>query len=86
MMEPIDDLCRESAYFARAENSTVVTAAHVDRALGERVLRLNFIEEEIRRHRQRHYHRTSRRSERWTNQRARGAGYRRVPFWARHRG
>jgi predicted ATP-dependent protease len=49
MMEPIDDLCRESAYFARTENSTAVTAAHVDRALGERVLRLNFIEEEIRR-------------------------------------
>ena len=49
MMEPIDDLCRESAYFARAENSAVVTAALVDRALHERVLRLNFIEEEIRR-------------------------------------
>jgi predicted ATP-dependent protease len=49
MMEPIDDLCRESAYFARAGNSAVVTAAHVDRALHERVLRLNFIEEEIRR-------------------------------------
>ena len=49
MMEPIDDLCRESAYFARATKAAVVTAAHVDRALGERVLRLNFIEEEIRR-------------------------------------
>jgi predicted ATP-dependent protease len=49
MMEPIDDLCREAAYFARAENSAVVTAAHIDRALGERVMRLNFIEEEIRR-------------------------------------
>jgi len=49
MMEPIDDLARESAYFARAHNATIVTAADVDRALGERVLRLNFIEEEIRR-------------------------------------
>jgi predicted ATP-dependent protease len=49
MMEPIDDLCRESAYFARSDNSAVVTAAHVDRALNQRVLRLNFIEEEIRR-------------------------------------
>ncbi len=49
MMEPIDDLARESAYFTRTHNGTVVTAADVDRALGERVLRLNFIEEEIRR-------------------------------------
>ena len=49
MMEPIDDLARESAYFAREENASIVTAAHVDRALAERVLRLNFIEEEIRR-------------------------------------
>jgi len=49
MMEPIDDLARESAYFARSHNGTTVTAADVDRALGERVLRLNFIEEEIRR-------------------------------------
>ena len=49
MMEPIDDLSREAAYFARADNAADVTAAHVDRALGERVLRLNFIEEEIRR-------------------------------------
>lgn len=49
MMEPIDDLCREAAYFARVQNSAVVTAAYVDRALAERVLRLNFIEEEIRR-------------------------------------
>jgi predicted ATP-dependent protease len=49
MMEPIDDLARESAYFARAHNGAVVAAADVDRALGERVLRLNFIEEEIRR-------------------------------------
>jgi len=49
MMEPIDDLCRESAYFAREENAAIVSAAHVDRALHERVLRLDFIEEEIRR-------------------------------------
>ena len=49
IMEPIDDLARESAFFARAHNGAVVAAADVDRALGERVLRLNFIEEEIRR-------------------------------------
>jgi ATP-dependent Lon protease len=48
-MEPIDDLARESAYFARAEGAARVTAAHVHRALTERVMRLNFIEEEIRR-------------------------------------
>jgi predicted ATP-dependent protease len=48
-MEPIDDLARESAFFARAAGASGVSAAHVDRALGERVLRLNFIEEEIRR-------------------------------------
>jgi ATP-dependent Lon protease len=49
MLEPIDDLAREAAYFARTEAAQRVTAAHVDRALGERMLRLNFIEEEIRR-------------------------------------
>src|SRR5208282_2221367 len=49
MLEPIDDLARESAYFARNEAAQRVTAAHVERALGERMLRLNFIEEEIRR-------------------------------------
>ena len=49
MLEPIDDLARESAYFARSEGAQRVTAAHVERALGERMLRLNFIEEEIRR-------------------------------------
>ena len=49
MLEPIDDLARESAYFARNETAQRVTAAHVERALGERMLRLNFIEEEIRR-------------------------------------
>ena len=48
-MEPIEDLARESAYFARAENSAEVNAGHVERALSERILRLNFIEEEIRR-------------------------------------
>jgi ATP-dependent Lon protease len=49
MLEPIDDLAREAAYFARTENAARVTAAHIERALGERMLRLNFIEEEIRR-------------------------------------
>ena len=49
VMEPIDDLARESGYFARAAGAARVTAADVDRALNERVLRLNFIEEEIRR-------------------------------------
>ena len=49
MFEPIDDLVRESVYFARGEKAPRVTAAHVERALGERMLRLNFIEEEIRR-------------------------------------
>jgi predicted ATP-dependent protease len=49
MMEPTGDLAREAAYFARAEGASRVLAAHVDRALNERVQRLNFIEEEIRR-------------------------------------
>jgi predicted ATP-dependent protease len=49
MLEPIDDLARESAYFARIERAARVRGAHVERALGERMLRLNFIEEEIRR-------------------------------------
>ncbi|MGH7878260.1 MAG: Lon protease family protein, partial [Candidatus Binataceae bacterium] len=48
-LEPIDDLAREAAYFAHGEQARVVTRAHVDRALRERALRLNFIEEEIRR-------------------------------------
>ena len=48
-MEPIEDLAREAAYFARAENSPEVRSQHVERALSERILRLNFIEEEIRR-------------------------------------
>jgi ATP-dependent Lon protease len=49
VMEPIDDLARESAYYAREANDNQVSARHVDRALNERILRLNFIEEEIRR-------------------------------------
>lgn len=49
MLEPIDDLARESAYFARIEGAARVSGAHVERALAERMLRLNFIEEEIRR-------------------------------------
>ncbi len=49
MLEPIDDLARESAYFATAASAPSVTAQHVERALSERMLRLNFIEEEIRR-------------------------------------
>ena len=50
MLEPIDDLAREAAYFAHgAGAAAIVTAADVDRALSERVLRRNFIEEEIRR-------------------------------------
>ena len=35
LMEPIDDLARESAYFARAEGANEVTAHHVERALAE---------------------------------------------------
>src|SRR5439155_3389072 len=46
---PIDDLAREAAYFTRSEFAPRVTAAHIDRALTERMLRLNYIEEEIRR-------------------------------------
>ncbi len=49
VMEPIDDLAREAAYYAREANDNQVSARHVDRALNERILRLNFIEEEIRR-------------------------------------
>src|SRR5208283_1799117 len=48
-MEPIDDLAREAVFFARTEGARLVTAQHVDRALHERILRLNYIEEEIRR-------------------------------------
>jgi predicted ATP-dependent protease len=49
MLEPIDDLAREAAFFARSDNGAQVNAGHVERALSERMLRLNFIEEEIRR-------------------------------------
>jgi predicted ATP-dependent protease len=49
MMEPIDDLAREAAYYAGAAGDARVGARHVEQALSERVLRLNFIEEEIRR-------------------------------------
>jgi predicted ATP-dependent protease len=49
LMEPIDDLVREAAYFARGESAAEVTAHHVERALAERILRLNYVEEELRR-------------------------------------
>jgi predicted ATP-dependent protease len=49
VMEPIDDLAREAAYFARSSGDAEVAARHVDRALTERIQRLNFIEEEIQR-------------------------------------
>jgi predicted ATP-dependent protease len=49
MLEPVEDLARESAFFARGAQAQRVEASHVERALSERVLRLNFIEEEIRR-------------------------------------
>jgi ATP-dependent Lon protease len=49
ILEPIDDLARESAYFARREVGVRVQSRHVERALSERILRRNFIEEEIRR-------------------------------------
>lgn len=49
LMEPIDDLGREAAYYARAAGASEVSAEFVERALHERVLRLNYVEEEIRR-------------------------------------
>jgi predicted ATP-dependent protease len=49
ILEPVEDLAREAAFFARAEHSSTVEGSHVERALSERVLRRNFIEEEIRR-------------------------------------
>ena len=49
MLEPVEDLARESAFFARGEGAPRVQGTHVERALSERVLRRNFIEEEIRR-------------------------------------
>jgi predicted ATP-dependent protease len=44
----IADLVRETAYWARKDNGTLVSARHVEKALGERVFRSNRIEEEIR--------------------------------------
>ena len=49
MLEPVDDLAREAAYFARSSGAARVGAGEVEKALSERILRLNFIEEEIRR-------------------------------------
>lgn len=53
LMEPIDDLAREAAYYAGTQAAAgppaEITARDVEQALSERVLRLNFIEEEIRR-------------------------------------
>jgi predicted ATP-dependent protease len=49
LMEPIDDLAREAAYFATRAGDREVTAHHVEAALAERVLRLNYVEEELRR-------------------------------------
>ncbi len=49
VLEPIDDLVREAVYFAQQGGAATVRAEHVERALKERVLRLNYIEEEIRR-------------------------------------
>jgi len=48
-LEPIDDLVREAAYFAQADSAPRTAPEHVHRALVQRVMRLNFIEEEIRR-------------------------------------
>jgi len=49
LMEPIDDLGREAAYFARGEGAAEVGDPDVERALAERILRLNYVEEELRR-------------------------------------
>lgn len=49
VMEPIDDLARESCFFAQSSGVARVGAEHVERALTERMLRLNYIEEEVRR-------------------------------------
>ncbi len=49
MLEGIDDVAREAAYFAKSDGAARISAAHVERALNERVMRLNWIEEEIRR-------------------------------------
>jgi ATP-dependent Lon protease len=44
----VADLVRESAYWARKDNGTVVSARHIEKALAERAFRANRIEEEIR--------------------------------------
>ena len=44
----VADLIRESAYWARRDNSQVVTAQHVQHALEERVFRADRIEQDIR--------------------------------------
>ena len=41
------DLIRESSYWAAQEQSAVVSAAHVDRALNEKIYRANLLEERI---------------------------------------
>jgi predicted ATP-dependent protease len=48
-LEPIEDLAREAAYFARGAQAAAVTRAHVEHAMQDHALRLNFVEEEIRR-------------------------------------
>jgi len=44
----IADLVREAAFWARKEDSQIVSSRHVEEALGSRVFRLNRIEENIR--------------------------------------
>jgi predicted ATP-dependent protease len=44
----VADLVRESAYWARRDNSAVVSARHVQQALEERVFRADRIEQDIR--------------------------------------
>jgi ATP-dependent Lon protease len=44
----VADLVRESAYWARRDNSTVVSARHVQRALEQRVFRADRIEQDLR--------------------------------------
>ena len=44
----VADLVREAAYWARRDNSSVVTAQHVQRALEDRVFRADRIEHDIR--------------------------------------
>lgn len=44
----VADLAREAAYWARKENSTLVSARHVQKTIEERTFRSNRIEEELR--------------------------------------